>query len=144
MWTIELQGTWFNWRKLINSPNLPLLTGRAIRQPSDQLVNICRSNQRSYKRSTVMIWSTHWHSPHKYSGAYIHVMSDLRLRSKLFLQPYCASNIPDSKVHGVNMGLTWVLLAPDGPHDGPMNLAIRDLLQILPDKIINMIISLLS
>ena len=32
---------------------------------------------------------------------------------------------PDSKVHGTNMGPTWVLLAPDGPHVGPMNLAIR-------------------
>ena len=34
--------------------------------------------------------------------------------------------IPDSKVHGANMEPTWVLLAPDGPHVGPMNLAIRD------------------
>ena len=34
--------------------------------------------------------------------------------------------IPDSKVHGANMGPTWVLSAPDGPHVGPMNLAIRD------------------
>ena len=34
-------------------------------------------------------------------------------------------NFPDSKVHGANMGPTWVLSAPDGPHDGPMNLAIR-------------------
>ena len=33
-------------------------------------------------------------------------------------------NIPDSKVHGTNMGPTWVLPAPDGPHVGPMNLAI--------------------
>ena len=24
------------------------------------------------------------------------------------------------------MGPTWVLSAPDGPHDGPMNLGIRD------------------
>ena len=32
--------------------------------------------------------------------------------------------IPDNKVHGANMGLTWVLSAPDGPHIGPMNLAI--------------------
>ena len=38
--------------------------------------------------------------------------------------------IPDSKVHGANMGLTWVLSAPDGPHVGPMNLAIRDVLLI--------------
>ena len=36
------------------------------------------------------------------------------------LRPY-----PDSKVHGANMGPTWVLSAPDGPHVGHMNLAIR-------------------
>ena len=33
---------------------------------------------------------------------------------------------PDSKVHGANMGPTWVLSAPGGPHVGPTNLAIRD------------------
>ena len=38
-------------------------------------------------------------------------------------------NIPDSKVHGANMGPTWVRSAPDGPHVGPMNLAIGDMLQ---------------
>ena len=37
-------------------------------------------------------------------------------------------NIPDSKVHGANMGPTWVLPAPDGPHVGPINLAIRVLM----------------
>ena len=35
------------------------------------------------------------------------------------------SNSPDSKVHGDNMGLTWVLSAPDGPHVGPIKLAIK-------------------
>ena len=35
-------------------------------------------------------------------------------------------NIPDSKVHGANMGPTWVLLASDGPHVVPMNIAIWD------------------
>ena len=30
----------------------------------------------------------------------------------------------DNKVHGANMGPTWVLSAPDGPHVGTMNLAI--------------------
>ena len=35
-------------------------------------------------------------------------------------------NTPHSKVHGANMGPTWVLSAPDGPHVGPMNLDIRD------------------
>ena len=33
---------------------------------------------------------------------------------------------PDSKVHGANMGPAWVLSAPDWPHVGPMNLAIRE------------------
>ena len=33
--------------------------------------------------------------------------------------------LPDSKVHGANMGPTWVLSSPGGPHVGPMNLAIR-------------------
>ena len=32
---------------------------------------------------------------------------------------------PESKVHGANMGPTWVLSAPDGPQVDPMNLAIR-------------------
>ena len=35
-------------------------------------------------------------------------------------------DIPDSKVHGANIGPTWVLPTPDGPHVGPMNLAIRE------------------
>ena len=36
---------------------------------------------------------------------------------------------PDSTVHGANLGPTWVLSAPDGPHVGPMNLAIRVVIQ---------------
>ena len=34
------------------------------------------------------------------------------------------ANYPDSKVHGANMGPTWVLSASDGPHVGPVNLSI--------------------
>ena len=34
------------------------------------------------------------------------------------------SNVPYSKAHGANMGPTWALSAPDGPHIGPRNLAI--------------------
>ena len=33
---------------------------------------------------------------------------------------------PHSKVYGTTMGPTWVLTTPDGPHIGPMNLAIRE------------------
>ena len=45
---------------------------------------------------------------------------------------------PDNKVHGVNMVPTWVMSAPDGPHVGPMNLAIRvDIAQILLELFTN-------
>ena len=35
-------------------------------------------------------------------------------------------NIPDSKVHGANMGPIWGRQDPDGTHVGPMNYAIWD------------------
>ena len=38
---------------------------------------------------------------------------------------YLKQDQPDSKIHGANIGPTGVLSAPDGPHVGPMNLAIR-------------------
>ena len=38
----------------------------------------------------------------------------------------CCRTYPDSKFYGANMGPTWLLSAPDGPHVGPMNLAIRE------------------
>ena len=34
--------------------------------------------------------------------------------------------IPESKVPGANLGPTWDLSAPDGPHVGPRNLAVKD------------------
>ena len=45
--------------------------------------------------------------------------------SQSYLSLALSYQYPDSKVHGANMGPTWVLSAPDGPHVGPMNLAIR-------------------
>ena len=41
-------------------------------------------------------------------------------------QVHLHHDIPDSKVHGANMGPTWVLSSPGGPHVGPMNLPIWD------------------
>ena len=49
---------------------------------------------------------------------------------------------PDRKVHGANMGPTWVLSVPDGVHVGPMDLAIEVIITVresnLP-KVINWI-----
>ena len=53
---------------------------------------------------------------------------NLRLASVKFmfqLSFNSSASHPDDKVHGVNMGPTWVLSGLDGPHIGPMNLAIR-------------------
>ena len=38
---------------------------------------------------------------------------------------------PDSKVHGANMGTIWVLSAPDEPYVGPVNLAIKVIIQFV-------------
>ena len=45
-----------------------------------------------------------------------------------------ANTIPDSKVHGANMGPIWGRQDPGGPHFGPMNLALWDVLQIISWK----------
>ena len=42
---------------------------------------------------------------------------------------------PDIKVHGANIGPTWDLSAPDGPHVGPMNLVIRSSSYSIPGKV---------
>ena len=42
-------------------------------------------------------------------------------KKKLFVS---TDNIPDSKVHGGNMGPIWGRQDPGGPHVGPMNYAI--------------------
>ena len=54
-------------------------------------------------------------------------MYSIYIRLKLYVQ----KSIPDSKIRGANIGPTWVLLAPDGPHVGPMNLAIRDVITFI-------------
>ena len=60
-------------------------------------------------------WSPLAHDPRIFSLMKIHFGSS----------PDVVKHYPNSKVHGANMGPTWVLSAPDGPHVGPMNLAIR-------------------
>ena len=41
--------------------------------------------------------------------------------------------IPDSKVHGANMGPIWGRQDPGGPHVGPVNFAIWDINNVIPD-----------
>ena len=44
-------------------------------------------------------------------------------------------SIADSKVHGANMGPIWGRQDPGGPHVGPMNLAIWDVVLYICDMI---------
>ena len=43
--------------------------------------------------------------------------------------------IPDSKVHGANMGPIWGRQDPGGPHVGSMNFAIWDALRVYHDSV---------
>ena len=52
-------------------------------------------------------------------------MSSLQTNNVPIGFDFLTQTLPDSEVHGANMGPTWVLSAPDGPHVGPTNLAIR-------------------
>ena len=40
--------------------------------------------------------------------------------------PFISFTIPDSKIHGANMGPIWGRQDPGGPHVGPMNFAYWD------------------
>ena len=66
---------------------------------------------------------------HLYVATIYRIISMRKAHLKLLFFNCLATKVahlsPDSKVHGANMGPTWVLSAPDGPHVGPMNLAIR-------------------
>ena len=54
----------------------------------------------------------------------IHIMFCLCCKCVLLSCGSVMCSFHDSKVHGANMGPTWVLSSPGGPHVGPMNLAI--------------------
>ena len=61
-----------------------------------------------------------------YSEAFIlnaHSISEFLIKVQRFtsLRKYLCL---ETKVQGANMGPTWVLSAPDGPHVGPMNLVM--------------------
>ena len=52
------------------------------------------------------------------------IPKDILVSGKALPMAIPGKHVPDSKVHGANMGPTWVLSAPRGPHFGPMSLAI--------------------
>ena len=95
------------------------------------LLGPCRRHVLSLNLITqVMAWCLVWPS-HNPNLAYydLHVPSLLHIQCDISSWiSKCLLSIPDSTVHGANMGPTWVLSVPDVPHVDPMNFAIRDIL----------------
>ena len=80
----------------------------------------------NFNGGAVEVWE--WISyfiPHFVMYVIIYSCGDLVYYLSIFIKRVPGRIYPDSKVQGANMGPTWVLSAPDGPHVGPMNLAIR-------------------
>ena len=67
-----------------------------------------------------------WYLPNVWLGLISRTTSWISWPRNFVMQWEEMLRYPDSKVHGANMGPTWVLSAPDGPHIGPMNFAIWD------------------
>ena len=80
-----------------------------------------------WKRRVVMIRTFSLSAPSAVTCDKVGIMI-MSLLSCGIYPVWVMNHIPDSKVHGANMGPTWVLSAPDGPHVGLMNLAIRNML----------------
>ena len=57
-------------------------------------------------------------------GGLIDKVSVMCSMPRRFYDFWIGYGYPDSKVHGANMGPTWVLSAPCGPYVGPMKFAI--------------------
>ena len=59
----------------------------------------------------------------------IKILCGIHLRAISQVLVNLIRNIPGNKVHEAYMGPTWGRQDPGGPHVGPMNLAIRDVLR---------------
>ena len=72
-----------------------------------------------------------WRPGDTYCGSVFQISATLEIFTTLWqLDKQNAKDLPDSKVHGANMGPTWVLSAPGGSHVSPMNLAIWAIIAI--------------
>ena len=70
-------------------------------------------------------WSTHLHPIERRVLLWSHI-AVMQLQLQWVQSAVTEGNIPDSKVHGANMGPIWGRQDPGGLHVGPMNLTIWD------------------
>ena len=76
-------------------------------------------NKRLSKQSWGWWFETPSHPLWRHCNETIKGRGEVPVNPMVFQSPFT-----DSKVYGANMGPTWVLSAPGGPHVGPMDLAI--------------------
>ena len=71
-------------------------------------------------------WLLHWHWGK-------HMINPVSVKEiwEMWVHSHLVWHHTDSEDHGANMGPTWVLWAPDGPHVGPMKLVIRAVISML-------------
>ena len=80
--------------------------------------------------SLVITWSslTLYHINGLVQDCSISIANALEILQSCTKASTCIWKIPDKNVDAANMGPIWVLSAPGEPHVGPMNLAIRDVI----------------
>ena len=135
--------TSFKWppksRKFImtssNGHILTLLSLNLYGEPIEHHLKF-KSGKISFARKYFCSWRIFWnflqtmpvilsYSVQNYRIGHIKSMLCANVILRVFSWRRISDVVPESKVHGANMGPTWVLSSPDGPHVGPMNFAIR-------------------
>ena len=118
----SMLNSWYKARDRLINYQLPFLSFQTVHV---RLSSVCETGKSSLWSVSFGLWIIYL-----YICMYIYWDNDGMKESIVELMSIRVMNlfihIPDRKAHGANMGPTWVLSAPDGPHVGPMNLAIRD------------------
>ena len=129
-----------NQRSLVDFPNKESVTGKMKgHHAGDVIVIVHYYMYDPHQRHCVSnYWQPdclsnnskiHLNFPHYFTYEIIKLSPCVQIPLHLIM-PDSQQAIPDSKIHGANMGPTWVPSDPDGPHVGPMNLAIRDVYEV--------------
>ena len=75
-------------------------------------------------------WPVHWQLT-KHTRRSSSIVIDQALRQTSGNTRWWRHHVPDSKVHGANMGPIWGRQDPGGPHVGPMNFAVWNTLKYI-------------
>ena len=101
--------------KYLNLQTFRIFVSRLLKEKNNEYISVTMpqiyAKSMAQRKKDVILLLTHW--------------SYVSLALSHWYNICLKHIVPDSNVHGINTGPTWVLSAPDEPHGGPMNLAIR-------------------